>query len=84
MPYAPCTVTMPHHDRRLSRRRAARTPARCLMPCHPHCTVHMYRNGEVVSVTTSGTTVVAQIKMTAEPFTDGTDKKCHMQWFYFK
>lgn len=42
------------------------------------------RNTEVVAVTDSGSEVVATLKIRPEPFTEGTDKKQHMQWFYFK
>lgn len=42
------------------------------------------RNAEVLSVETAGSTAVAELKISPEPFTEGTDKRQHMQWFYFK
>ena len=41
-------------------------------------------NAQVVSVETAGSRAVAKLKIRPEPFTEGTDKKCHSQWFYFK
>jgi hypothetical protein len=41
-------------------------------------------NTQVVSVETAGSRAVAKLKIRPEPFTEGTDKKCHSQWFYFK
>jgi len=38
----------------------------------------------VVSIVENAGRVMAKLKIRPEPFTAGTDKKSHMQWFYFK
>jgi hypothetical protein len=41
-------------------------------------------NIAVVSISTDSDAVRAELKMQLEPYTEGTDKRAHHQWFYFK